>query len=589
MIWRLEKDVLHCIIKEWLEWKDISQWDVASLGRSRGEWLAVLKEMTWSDAAIDPLGLSFAKGSAFTRYIRWILHRHILLHVFPLNLSRLESFRSLVDKAYTAIRDVVIYQEDDEEGSGERDSVQPLEDTLPSFLDRCVRLQSLKVCHTHSRLDEVFSAVNQHVSCLTALEFRGLDPQQCDVGVKSFLQRYKTSLKEVKVSGCVSGVAGDVLCWLEEEDVRLRRLSLDGLALSSSLRQYLLLRYLSSNGIMLEHLHIEDLPLDWTGANEILDTVRNHCVHLKSLKMKVGHALLDRIRASLRFSSLYRSLPQLQTLDLGVFRVEVIAERRHVILSCCGDLPFEEDWIHCLLFVLRQGYTLTITTSGVYMENDVFSLLIEHLHPYLVDLMVRLPSVNDELFQELMKMCCCLVKLSVFLGNSSVSDRVLQAIAQHGSALKELVIHTKRPAQTSFLSYNKDEKALFSDEAICAMIQACQTLVCLDIPFAGINSIRALARLTRLQFFSLRRIEESADVVASELFQDTLKWSPSLQMGGLHLFNGDYFELFKPTRWCGLAGKCYRRETHNTNTSILLTMRASLVSFSLANAVEVEC
>eukprot|EP01039_Chlorochromonas_danica_P002035 gene2035-2218_t len=584
-ILRLSKDILVTVVGEWLNWHDISLCDIACLGSSRSDWLDVLAGLTFAhfpQSTRKERKLIYLLRQQLSLPLKtfypWLAHRRVYLQDFPLDLTFLNEILSLDEKIFSRIQSLTVV-------SGSCEFVITTARAhykLSYFLQRCVRLQSVRL-EGGKNIDTLASLINHHVPALNNVVFDHVD-QLSTTTLGTFLRPRQGGsairLDGLEMHACSGMSAGEVISLLRQQDPEtpLRILTLDLKQETPALSQSQLLEFLSSHGKKLEYLHIEHLPKDLIVVEELIQSVLNLCPSLESLTLKtlkVDHVVIPPL------FSLLQSFPMLKNLVVDDFSIDMNKEQRHVKLTGYKMKSSQaEIWMDSLLKCMKSDFALTISTIAVFTDNDTFQMMIEKLSPFLTSVCASLPNITDEVFEMMMMKCSKLEKLSISIGDPSISDRALLAIARYRSTMKELEISVRQQSST-----------LFSDYGVNQMVSACRSLVKLTIPFAGCHSLRAVAKLQNLRSFTLYKIDDMVEDLLEVVTDPTLTWSPFLLEGKINLSNNaGYFYVFAPILRPKVDDQFYKMRKHNIDddcdSHLYMVAHPQSIKMLLFNKVE---
>eukprot|EP00981_Chlorochromonas_danica_P004455 scaffold902_cov254-Ochromonas_danica.AAC.1 len=345
------------------------------------------------------------------------------------------------------------------------------------------------------------------------------------------LSRYASTLKELALIDC-NYCLETILTILQKSALALRVLTLRVDNVSPRETKDLLLSYLTSFGTALESLSMANLPREeLLVTEELVQSILSLCPSLSSLSLLDSHCEEGNFHPiGFRFlSGLFRSFPRLKRIGARDVDIHVMEKERQVTFDYGNESSLQEECLSCLLHLLKDGYALSFSVSHGQVENDMFSLIIDKLSPYLVSFRGCVPNITDELFEEMVKKCQRLEKLVI--DNTGVSctlsDKALEAIAKHRRALKELSL--------SFGDFSPDQ---FTDQKISELLIACKSLVNVTLPLAGCDSIRAVTKLPRLESFIFNHVDESEEDLNHLLFHEDLNWPASFHEG--EIITNDY-------------------------------------------------
>lgn len=539
------RDLLRCVLTEWLKWEDISQWDIACLGSSRPDWLHLLAGMTWRRTLVEGESLEDRRS-----WYRWTRDRHLYL-------SELVLFRTVEVEDVLAVEDPMVcravrclllsYE-------GEEEMESTFVDKVSAVLDRCVLLEEVIL-----QAGSLVQALHRHGPALRRVAAANGRAARAIAMAADFFSRHAATLQELVLLGHLVDVR-PVFGHLQREGIRLRVLTLPAFS-STDLR--LFLDYLSLYGTALEDLSLVGFCHDVTVTGELLGSLFGFCPALRSLEVAGSSVSYPEVLPSL--FALFQSATRLQLLQLDGLQVSVNKQQKQVIFSLnTSSAAPRTSWENCLAsssLVLHDDYELRFSSS--HLLHDQVAVIVERLHPFLERFVVKEEQgVGDEALEELVRKCPRLASLSVSGSCSLLTDRTLAAIARFKPNLTEL----------DLLCLNS-----FTERGLREMLAACGALVNLSIRSGEFSIIGEIAKLSRLRGFSLFLQSGEAEDVAKLLLEDELTWPSGLIEGKINLRGVSRFSL---SRKCMLSAGVYPRKRCDGGL-VYLTLPPS-VTLSLA-------
>lgn len=511
-----DQRLLQLSLSSFLDWEDLSALDIACLGESRPRWLEVARGLISSAPPVHSI-------PTVSEFWQWIGHRGIFLERIQLHINDLDLLLSNLDSpGYAIIREMKIF---DDEGMGGAVDKNKLLD----LLGRCTNLRALALDHLYIN-ELLLRKLGQAVPPLESIDLSNLILRKWDVS--AFLGRHVPVLKELKIWECqIDG--NKVINYLHKNN-----LSLEGLQLGAShkmaLVQKTVLDYLTAHGASLRSLQLEGAEQAFPITKDLLTSILGLCPRLEFLALWSAQSSVG----TLSLSPIFQAHPHLKAISLNDLSIEFDEEDRTVELKSKMLVMHSnwEDWIACLLTILKDGYRLGITHGHAnrFAATAVeFKLLIDQLHPYLSALTIDVHDLSDELFVDLIARCPLLTWLDIRGWSAVLSDAALHAIISHKPPLRCLDI----------MLFGMDGKNPFSDEVIAEVIEACDSLDNLRIPSAGCQAIKAATKLPALTEFSLDTIDGINDDILSLLLDDEVNWPNDLKRGLFRLPGQIYITL----------------------------------------------
>eukprot|EP00981_Chlorochromonas_danica_P003223 scaffold633_cov288-Ochromonas_danica.AAC.58 len=565
--WQLDRDILHCLYSEWLaSWRDLTALDVACVkDGDRDVWIFSLYEARMTKAPAKQLS-----NKAMIKFYSWLGSRNVLLvEEFPVRISvivnllaafNLETYcpviRSIeIDRHFNAPIFKVLKR-------------RKLNEKLCSFLERCSRLQSVKVYgenRLHSqiqRMDAVYllaliDGLNENTLTTIDLSFYTAVPSIDQIS--SLLINHTSSLNilVLDVDSSMDLLVDGVLTLLLQMRLAMRTLRLGG----SSYSIDLLIDYLGFTGMCLETLEMgmgrrrnSEASSNLVLSDRLLVSIGRSCPMLKTLELATSVPLE---RPSLRKpSQLYQLCPHLKSLRLisWVFSyqcyfsvsLEVNDEKREVVFSDIFTRTTEEkeDWIKFLCDVMAK-YQYDISLSEVdgtkyVLGGNEWNLVKANLSPFVTHIHAVL-SQNTLL--EAVRELSRLEKLNI-IGDAVFDDTNLTAIEKYGSKhLKFLSIcdHNLTDSRTI---------CRFSDRVIFSMIKSCKLLEVLRISRAGrfgLFAVRFHSRLREVLFENV--VESDTSVMESYLQEECQQWPSTLRTGSIVLKDNVFSYMANSRTW----------------------------------------
>eukprot|EP01039_Chlorochromonas_danica_P010247 gene10247-11342_t len=503
LLFSLDQRLLQLSLSSFLDWEDLSALDVACLGESRSRWLEVARGLISSAPPLHSI-------PAVREFWQWIGHRGIFLERIQLHINDLDLLLSNLDsQGYSIIREMKIF---DDEGMGGAIDKNKLLD----LMGRCTNLRALALDHLY--INEVLlRKLGQAVPPLESIDLSNLILRKWDVS--AFLGRHVPVLKELKLWECqIDG--NKVINYLHKNNLSLEVLQL-GAGHKMALAHKMVLDYLTAHGESLRSLHLEGAEHTFPITKDLLTSILGLCPRLEFLALSSAQSSVG----TLSLSPIFQAHPHLKAISLNDLSIEFDEEDRTVELkSKMLEMHTNwEDWIACLLTILKDGYRLGITHghgNRFRAHANEFKLVIDQLHPYLSALTVDVHDLSDELFVDLIARCPLLTWLDIRGWSGVLSDASLRAIILHQPPLRCLDI----------MLFGMSEQNPLSDEVIAEVIEACDSLDNLRIPSAGCQAIKAVSKHPTLTNFSLT-IDGINDDILSLLLDDEVKWPDGLKRG----------------------------------------------------------
>eukprot|EP00981_Chlorochromonas_danica_P011095 scaffold3747_cov258-Ochromonas_danica.AAC.3 len=523
MIFDLNQDILRSILELWLNFKDISNLDQACLGSCRTSWLIIL---TGTRVPIQFDSKKFNLEYYETLY-PWLRSRRVGFEAISVVLPHIQEVLCFDERVcgYAKLLEIDSTMYVLDEG---------LYKNLGIFMDRCINVDQLN-CRGYRNKADISSLllklIEEHVLRLRSVALTNV--YMSNDSFLNFLSRYASTLKELVLINCKYCLE-TILTILQKSAVALRVLTLRVDNVSPRETKDLLLSYLTSFGTGLESLSLVNLPREeLLVTEELIQSILSLFPSLSSL------SLLNSRREDIGFrflSGLFRSFPRLKRIGVKDVDIQVMKQDQQVAFDCGNGSSLQEECLSCLLHLLKDDHALSFSVSHGQVENDMFSLIIDKLSPYLVSFEGRVPNITDELFEEMVKKCQCLEKLVIDNTRASctLSDKALEAIAKHRRALKELSL--------SFGDFSLDQ---FTDQKISELLIACKSLVNVTLPLAGCDSIRAVRKLPRLKSFSFDHVDEDKfDEMLKIVLNNNFRWPDPLKDGVVEFENESSFNFF---------------------------------------------
>eukprot|EP01039_Chlorochromonas_danica_P006590 gene6590-7282_t len=517
----LSRPILSCLLREWLEWRDISFLDVACVGNERIAWLALLADEILRPF-FSPRHIPF---HALTSYYAWLGHRGVAIEELAVNLSALEDVipfaETLCSRSLTGL---VFFDQ-----PGDEISPVPLVEGLEVILSRCCALHELTFLGELPF--DLLRVVDRHLHTLTKLHFvkTSYSPQKAAL----FVTRHTSTVRDLRLEG-FSGDAVRILDFLQQNAFALQKLHLKIQGMSR-VTHPVLLNYLSLHGGALQELVVERLPQRFVITDVTLDALLAVCPSLRDLTLLYGRAGIS--PNLLHLSRLFAKFDQMQSIHLDGLVIKTDSSQRHVSTSLAllqRSHAQSEDWIDCLRCVLKDGYTLSVNTNTLKVANEVIVLIVQRLKHFLTHLTACSPFMDSDLLSYLVRECSNLQSLTLSGLGSKVRDDALLAIAEHCPRLEALSLAGH--------SLNED-RAFFSDTAICHVAISCSRLEMLSLPGGGCCSLSAVARLPRLESFRFDDATGSEEELRSLFSSLSLCWPPSFRSGRIYLSCDTFFHI----------------------------------------------
>eukprot|EP01039_Chlorochromonas_danica_P009031 gene9031-9966_t len=498
----------------------------------------------------------------------WTLQRKIFPREYPLCLSKLDAALLPIvnlqdERAFTTIRSVAICRT-----LSIFQNINYAEDwqvKISHFLSRCVNIEKLRLTSFILNHELVQLIFNDHVPPLKTIEL--IHSDLLLTNFNHLLSKHITTLRQLTIKGNCFSVDRAVE-FLHQHSIRLTSLHIY-CADSLGPTEQLLLAYLSANGKDLKYLAIENSFVSKRPTHNVLVSILQYCPHLESLTFRLGP---EEEVESIRCYELYQTASRLRDISCEMFSIHV--NEKKGIVRFEGVYSADEDHTKSLLHVLKEGYLLAMKGDQTEISNNELTNIIEKLGPYLVSFEEFAVEMNDDLVEKIMQTCPRLHTLVfTLIDEGIITDRALQAIANHGSNMKDLEIVG-------------ENKVLWSDEAVSNMIGSCSSLVSLSIPFVGYQTVKALVSLPKLQNFDLSSSNWNVDKILQAFLEEKVKWPNTFrhgsvfmvvegyhEMGGLNIFTSDFRSPFDL--------ECYRLNSMDDNVVYLTVQDVAVEWFTL--------
>eukprot|EP00981_Chlorochromonas_danica_P013415 scaffold6314_cov273-Ochromonas_danica.AAC.28 len=469
VIWQLPRDILHSIYSEWLGWKDLSQLDIACVGKTVREiWLSSLtnlrvrgctgicnETMTNDNNLVPPRSgrkslkdddddNSMNKMKIF--YFWLISHQIFCIERFPVKLNILQYLVKGLDlQTYCPTIQTIeitkgggrrrccktssIISDDDDCYSS---NTMMISNNLSVFLSHCRGLQGviMRLMDQNKHLYEIVLEVlvetlRENSLIIVDLKDCPMDYESHDVIITNLLTKHARSLQELYLH--INGGGMDlIVSVLINNEIHLK--VLDVTMTNWQLMESSLLPYLSSGtGMLLETLTVVviDMPSS-TIDDAILVSIATSCPKLKRF------AILNTLPCSIeKVRLLYEQCPFLQYVSIdGTINTD--EENNYIYIGVSSG----DDWAVCLSHALRRNQYKQAALSLIedyhpmgnlkaILESYQLDLGTSASEASLIALLEDLPHLNSLL-------------LSMDDTNNRHSDALLTAIAKYGKNLTQL-------------------------------------------------------------------------------------------------------------------------------------------------------